>query len=214
MQRLLDREALLGLPGRSLVDRPQDTGADPGERVELLDRRVRAVRDERARVPERAERVRAVDPVGPEALGEVAIRRRVAELDGAGDAERREAADVLRCEALRVLDAVAQAERRPHVARRLEGVERLAVRPVADRVHADGPAQPRARADDVGELVAARDHDARAVEHPRGLRAERPVHERLQVADPEEVVADPGAEAQRLELGQPLVRDATARRAA
>ena len=93
------------------------------------------------------------------------------------------------------------------VARRLERVERLAVRAVADRVHADRPAEPRALADDLGELVAARDHDARAVEHPGGLRTERPVHERLQVADAEELVADPGVDAERVELRQALVRD-------
>ena len=93
---------------------------------------------------QRAERVRAVDPLGPEALGEIAIRGRVAELHGAGDAELGEAADVLRGEALRVLDPLPQPERLPRVARRLERVERLAVRAVADRVHADRPAE-RAR---------------------------------------------------------------------
>ena len=138
--------------GRSSIVR-QDARPDAGERIELLDRRVRAVRDERARVPQRPERVRAVELLGPEALREVAVGRRVAELDGAGDAERREAADVLGREALRVLDAMPQTERRPRVARRLEGVERLAVRPVADRVHADRPAEPRALPDDLGELA-------------------------------------------------------------
>ena len=34
-----------------------------------------------------------------------------------------------------------------------------------------------------------------AVEQPRGLGAERPVHERLDVADPEEVVAEARADA-------------------
>ena len=55
---------------------------------------------------------------------------------------------VLGREALRVLDPVAQAERLPGVARRLERVERLAVRPVADRVHRDRPACAGACADD------------------------------------------------------------------
>ncbi len=70
----------------------------------------------------------------------------MAELHRARDAESREAADVLRGEALRVLDPMAQAERRPHVARRLERVERLAVRAVADRVHGHRASPARAPA--------------------------------------------------------------------
>ena len=62
------------------------------------------------------------------------------ELDRAGDADLGEAAGVGGVEALRVLDPLAQAERLPRVPRRLEGVERVAVRPVADRVHGDRPA--------------------------------------------------------------------------
>ena len=61
-------------------------------------------------------------------------------------AELREARDVLRREALRVLDAMAQAERPPHVLRRLERVERVAVGLVADRVHGDGEVRLRADA--------------------------------------------------------------------
>ena len=85
----------------------------------------------------------------------------------------------------------------PHVARLLERVERLAVRAVADRVHGDGEAGRGAAADDVGELLAARDLHAAAVEHPRGLRAERAVHEHLQVAEPQQRAAEPGAHADR-----------------
>ena len=88
----------------------------------------------------RAERVGALEPVAPEALGEIAVGRRVAELHRAGDAELGEPRDVRRVEALRVLDPVAEAERLPRVLRRLEGVERVAVGPVADRVHGDRPA--------------------------------------------------------------------------
>ena len=43
-------------------------------------------------------------------------------------------------EALRVLDPLPEAERLPGVLRRLEGVERVAVGAVADRVHRHGPA--------------------------------------------------------------------------
>ena len=55
-------------------------------------------------------------------------------------------------EQLAVLDPVAEAERRPDLLRRLERVERLAVRPVADRVDADREAGGCAAADDLGEL--------------------------------------------------------------
>ena len=163
-------------PAGALVDRARDRRADPRERVELLDRRVGAVRDHRARLAERAERVRALEPVGPEALGEVAVRGRVRELHRACDAELREAAEILRREALRVLDPVPEPARRPLVPRRLERVERLAVRAVADRVHGHGPARARARADDLGQLVAARDPHARSrrASTPSASRASRP----------------------------------------
>ena len=85
----------------------------------------------------------------------------------------REARDVVRGEALGVLDALAQPARRPGVACRLEGVERVAVGAVADRVHGDRPAGPAA-ARRLLELLAARDPYARAVEHQRRLRAEVP----------------------------------------
>ena len=54
VERLVDRQRLLGVPGGLLVDRAPDAGADAGERVELLDRRVGAVRDDGARVDQRA----------------------------------------------------------------------------------------------------------------------------------------------------------------
>ncbi len=98
--------------GRSSIVR-SDAGADARERVELLDRRVGAVRDDGARVPQRAERVRAVEPLGPEALGEVAVRRRVARTGRSRRRRARRSGEVLGREALRVLDPLAQAERRP-----------------------------------------------------------------------------------------------------
>ena len=106
-----------------------------------------------------------------------------------------------------MLDALAQAARMPCVARLLERVERLAVRAVADRVHGDGPACLGAGADDLRELLAARDLHAAAVEHPRGLRAERPVHEHLQVADAQHLRADPAAQRERASDGERLVRN-------
>ena len=94
----------VGTPGRPLVDRPEHAGGDPRDRVELLDGRVGAVRDQRAGVEQRAEGVGAVEPIGPEPVGEVPVRRRVRELHRAGDPELGEAGEVVRRQALRVLD--------------------------------------------------------------------------------------------------------------
>ena len=115
---------------------------------------------------ERAVGVGALGRALPDPVGDVAIRRGVAELDGGGDAELGEAADVLLGQELRVLDPRAQPERRPLVAGLLERVERLAVGEVADRVHGDRPAGARPGADDLGELLPARDLHARPVQEP------------------------------------------------
>src|SRR5207248_3243125 len=48
LERLGDRQRLLRVPGGAVVDRATDAGPDPCERIELLDRRVAAVRDHRA----------------------------------------------------------------------------------------------------------------------------------------------------------------------
>ena len=115
----------------------------------------------------------------------------MAELDRRGDAELGKARDVRGIQALRVLDPLAQPEWLPELPRHLERIERLAVGPVTDRVDGDRPAGGRSRADQLGELLAARDAHAAPVEHPRGLRPEGAVHERLEVAEPQVVVADP-----------------------
>ncbi len=82
-----------------------------------------------------------------------------------------------------MLDSLSQPERAPRALGLLERVECLPVRAVADRM--DGDREPRRRrpAHDPGQFRAARDLHAAAVEHPRSLRAERPVHEHLQVAE-------------------------------
>src|SRR5256885_2228275 len=74
------REGLFGVPRRPLVEGAQDSRADPGERVEPLDRRVRAVRNQGSRVPERAKRIRVRGLARPERVGEIAVGRRVREL--------------------------------------------------------------------------------------------------------------------------------------
>src|SRR4029078_9686601 len=100
------REPLLAVPGVAAVDRASHPGADPCERVELLDRRVGAVRDDCTGGTQRLECVRAVGLPGPEPVGEVTVRRRVRELHRARDAELCEAGEILRPEQLAVLDAV------------------------------------------------------------------------------------------------------------
>src|SRR6185436_1585072 len=84
---LLECESLLGMPRVAAVDRAQDARADAGPGVQLLDRCVGAVCQEGARVPERAVGVRAFGLAAPEAVGHVAIRRGVTELDRCGDPE-------------------------------------------------------------------------------------------------------------------------------
>src|SRR5437016_6198048 len=163
MQRLLEGEPLV------LAPMVEDCGHHAGPWLELLHRRVRAVREECPRVEKRAERVRAVEPVGPVALGEALVGGSVRELNRRGDAELREAPDVLRREALRMLDPLPEAARLPRLTRALEGVEGGAVRLIADRVHADRPARLGALAHDLFELLARRDHDAATVLHPGGL---------------------------------------------
>src|SRR5439155_2504837 len=81
-----------------------------------------------------------------------------------------------------------------------ECVECLAVGEVADRVDSDGKSRRRAAADDLDERFAAGDLDAGAVEHAGGLRAERAVHERLQIANADEVVPEAAPDSKRGEL--------------
>ena len=142
MERLLDRQRLLGVPCRPLVERAQDTRADPGERVELLDRRVRAVGDQRARVPERPKRIGVLRVVRPEPVGEVAVRGRVRELHRGRDPELSKPRDVLWREELGVLHPLAQAERLPVASCLLEGIEGVAIRLIADCVNGDREACP------------------------------------------------------------------------
>src|SRR4051794_29788928 len=206
MDGLFHRDALFRMPGRPVVDRAEDSGRDPCERVELLDRRVRSVGDVRAGVEERTVGVRAHGQIAPEAVGEVAVRGCVTELNGCRDAELREARHVLRREELGVLDAGPEPARAPVVLRRFERVERLPVRQVADCVDGDGEACARRPADDVLELGLAGDLDPRAVEHACRLGTERSVHEGLDVADLEERVSETGRDADLPEPVDVVVR--------
>ncbi len=105
-----------------------------------------------------------------------------------------------------MLDPVAEADRLPDGAGRCECVECGSIRSIADRVHRDRPACGGACADDLGQLVAGRDPHAGAVEHPCRLRSESPVHEALEVAETEEVVADARAETELGEGGHAIGR--------
>src|SRR5205823_720600 len=107
---------------------------------------------------------------------------------------------------LRVLDARPQLPARPDVVRALEGVECVAVRAVADRMDRDGETTLGRTDDRFRELVAARDLDAGAVEHARGLRAERAVHERLDIPEAEQVVAERAVQWEREERVELVLR--------
>jgi hypothetical protein len=131
----------------------------------------------------------------------------MAELNGGGDPELGEPRDVVLSQELSVLDARAKAARPPLLLRRLERVQGVTVREVADRMHGDGEARARGAADDVLEQVAARDLDSRSVDQSRRARSERPVHERLDVADADEVVAQARMDAQLGERVDALVRE-------
>ena len=141
-------------------------------------------------VHKRAVRVGAVGLAPPEALGEVAVGRGVAELDGARRrrARRSGGGPPARGTARARSGGAARAAPVSRVSSKASSASRFARSPIACTATGSPAAAPRA--DDLRELVAARDLHARAVEHPRRLRAERPVHERLQVADAEEVVAE------------------------
>ena len=104
---------------------------------------------------QRAPRVRAVEPPGPEALGQIAVGRRVAELHGRGDAELRRSGRRPPAPGTARARCACRRPRGAHSSRVcLERVERVAVRAVADRVHGDRPAGPRRAAHDLGELLA------------------------------------------------------------
>ena len=66
-------------------------------------------------------------------------------------------------------------------------------------MHGDGETGLCGAPDDLRELLAARDLDARAVQHARRLRAERAVHEHLQVA---ELEARPSEAARDVDVGE------------
>ena len=129
-----DQRLERGLQVERLVRAPlaQDGVAQPLQRVHLLDRRVGAERQPGAARVQRAVRVRALEPVGPQPLGHRRVGHGHRGLDRGRDAELGEARDVVRMQALGVLDP-----RPDRVRHRGERVERLAVGEVADRVHGD-----------------------------------------------------------------------------
>src|SRR2546421_720410 len=95
-----------------------------------------------------------------------------------------------------MLDSWPQSARAPRALRLLERVEGLPICAVADRMHRDGKPKLGGAHDQLGEFVLARDLDARSVEPARRLGTERSIHERLDVAEPQQLVAETGAERQ------------------
>ena len=98
-----------------------------------------------------------MEAISPEAFGQVSVRGRMGELDRARDAELCESREVGSVEALGVLDSLAGPSRLPGVARRCEGIERVTIRTVADRVDRNRPACLCGTTHDVLELLTARD---------------------------------------------------------
>ena len=204
VERLVERDAALR------------RRAQPGERVEVLDRRVRAAGEAHAGVEQLPVGIGVAEAVGPQPGGELAVAGRVRVLDRRGDPEAGVARDVVRMDALGVLDAVAQPERPPHVLGRLEAVERLAVGEVADRVDGDGHPGRGGVADDRGEPLRPHQPHPAAADQQRGARAERAVHEHLHVAAARRVGAGhglPHAQAQLAGLAQRRERLGRAARA-
>ena len=138
------------------------------------------------------------------------------ELHRAGDAERREAREVVRVRGTaraRCAAAGRAAPRRrasPRTRRAPRGSPRS---PIACTATGQPAAAPRA-----DDLLRARRREVIARREPssiqRGLRAERPVHERLEVAEPEEVVAEPRREGRARAARRPARAGATATRGA
>src|SRR4051794_14794289 len=95
LQRLIERHRLLFAPFEAT--------ADARQRIELFHRRVGAVRNDGAALPQRAKAVGPVGAVAPETLDQRAVGRCVDELHRRRDAELREASHVLGCQALCVL---------------------------------------------------------------------------------------------------------------
>src|SRR5688500_7917130 len=137
------------MPGLARIERSQHARPYAEQRIELLDGRVGAVHEQCAAPCERSVGVRALGHAGPEAVGDVAVRRTMRELHGGGYPELSEARKVFVRQELRVLDALPQAPWSPLVLRALEAVERFAVGEVADRVHCDGKAEAGCARDDV-----------------------------------------------------------------
>ena len=143
-ERRVERQRLLGPPRGPVVERAQHRRAQPVERGQRLDRRVRAARDHRARVEQRAVGVGVADPVRPQPVGDVAVDVAWVNCTEAATPSCGEARDVVGVDALRVLDPRPQPA--PVLARGRERVERVAVRAVADRVDGEREAVPRPRA--------------------------------------------------------------------
>ena len=183
--------ACSGCHGGALVDRPADAGADAGERVELLDRRVasrsRRRRPSRAATGTRRRRRSSRPRTARRGRGRTARARTAPSRRRRAAANRGRSSGASSC-ACSIRWRSPSGSHTSRVCSNASSASRFARSPIACTATGQPAAAPRA--DDLRELLAARDLHAGAVEHPRRLRAERPVHEHLQVAEPQERAAE------------------------
>ena len=205
-QGFLARHLLVGIKKLAVLHLARDAGIKPRNRVDVLDRRIRAVGDDRARAHELPPDISAFfRPLRPEPFENPRpVRGAVDRLHRGDDAETAEPGDILQAQMLGVLDAPADVLR---FGMRLEGflvdVQVFAVRPVADGV--DAELKPVLDRDFRGFLDALDrirvEADARRqvrvrFEEPGAVRAEGAVDEPLDRADGKMV----GAVADQLEF--------------
>src|ERR1700693_870545 len=189
---------------------PNGRSFDSGQRVSRLHPRVRAEGQPRTRPGESTPRVRVARHLRPVAVYELAVRDPVNGLHGGDHTDAREPPDILRVDALRVLDA--RAPLLPRLAVRSERVKRSSNGAVANRVEAHVQLSSRALPDELDEVRLDQSRDTRAVEHLGGAAAERTVEERLDAPDAEPLVAPARTHAKahrvRQVRGGEVVRDA------
>ena len=208
VKRLLDRQRLLGMPRRAVVDRAADAGANPGEWVEAPEsaRRCRS----RQRPPSRGAGRTCVRTVSLPAQKASARSRSEGACENCTEhatpssAKRPTSSGASSC-ACSIRWRSPSGPQRSRVCSNASSASRFARSPIAS--HATGNLAAAPRRTISASCVAARDLHAAPVEHPRGLRAERPVHEHLQVAELQVGAAEARAQPHRHRRVERGVRD-------